>query len=129
MKIICRKIISATTKKDLGNSSPWLKLDKEYIVLAINLIEELGIEIYIQTEHFDEPKFFDIDGFEFVDQFIPSSWVTKLSQVYHRKVMTMLPKNWNYESFFEDMSEEDPGAMKLFTQEAKLIYREVGLIK
>lgn len=129
MKIICRKIISATTKKDLGESSPWLKLGKEYIVLAINLIEELGIEIYIQTEHFDEPKFFDIDGFEFVDQSIPSSWVAKISQVYHRKVMSMLPKNWDYDNFFEDVGDEDSHAMKLFTQEAELIYREAGLIK
>lgn len=129
MRIICRKIISATTKKDLGESSPWLKLGKEYIVLAINLIEELGIEIYIQTDHFDEPKFFDIDGFEFVDQSIPSSWVAKISQVYHRKVMTMLPKNWNYESFFEDIGNEEPHAMELFTQEAELIYREANLIK
>ncbi|HEY2566621.1 MAG TPA: hypothetical protein VGH95_02775 [Candidatus Aquirickettsiella sp.] len=129
MKIICRKIISATTKKDLGESSPWLKIGKEYNVLAINLIEELGIEIFIQTEHFDEPKFFDIDGFEFIDQSIPSSWITKIGQVYHRKVMTMLPKSWNYESFFEDLGDENPDAMKLFTQEAELIYREAGLIK
>jgi hypothetical protein len=125
MKVLCRKIISPTGK-DLGDNSPWLKLNNEYIVLTIVFAEKSGLQIYIQTENHDEPRFFSISGFEFINQNIPSSWITKLIEVHGRKVMKMLPASWDYESFLEDMENQDLTAIELFNKEVEKMYREEG---
>lgn len=128
MKVLCRNIISHTTGENLGDTSPWLKRGKEYVVLAINYVESLGFDLYIQSEDHNEPAFFSAKGFEFIGQKFPSSWVTVFSESYGRKVMTVLPASWNYESFFEDMENQDPKAIELFNKEAEKIYREEELI-
>lgn len=42
--------------------------------------------------------------------------------------MTVLPASWNYDSFFEDMENQDPKAIELFNKEVEQMYREEGLI-
>lgn len=127
MKVISRKIISRTTGEDLGDSSPWLRKNKEYVVLAMNYFEGAGLDIYIQTEDHNEPRFISVSGFEFSNQNIPPSWVTVFSESYGRKTMTILPESWNYESFFEDMENQDLKAIELFNKEVKQMYQEEGL--
>ena len=100
MIVLCNKIISPATSKDLGSSSTWLTREKEYLVLSVSLSANSGLNIYIQTDHHDEPSFFCMDGFEIVSQKIPSSWITTVEEVKGKKVITMLPENWNYETFF-----------------------------
>jgi len=124
VKVMCRKIISHTTGEDLGKSDPWLTVGNEYIILAMDYLETEGFQIYIQSENYNEPIFTHIIGFEFVSQKIPSSWITTVSNSYGRKVITMLPASWNYDSFFEDIENEEPKAVELFNQEAKKIYEE-----
>lgn len=127
MKVLCRKIISPSGK-DLGMNSPWLKIGSEYVVLAIVIVEGSGIQIYLQTEDNDEPHFFGLTGFEFVNQNIPSLWVAKTTEAHDRKVMMMLPLSWNYESFFEDMEDQNPKAIELFNKEVEQMHREEGLL-
>jgi hypothetical protein len=133
MKVLCKKIISAITKEELTEQNPlWIpRLIKgnEYTVLALSYCEGSGLQIYIQTEDNGEPGFFDLDGFEFLNQKIPMSWVTVFSESYGRKVMTILPSSWNYESFFEDIENEDPKAVELFNKEVEQIYREELSVK
>ena len=128
MKVLCRKIISRTTGEDLGESSPWLKKGNEYIVLAVNYFEDSGFDIYVQTEDHDEPRFISLNGFELVSQNKPSSWVTRFTESYDKKSMIMLPKSWDYDSFFEDMENQDPKATELFNKEVEQIYHEEGMI-
>lgn len=128
MKVLCRKIISATTKEELTEQNPsWIPRrikGNEYTVLALNYCEGSGLQIYFQTEDRAEPGFFNVDGFEFIDQKIPLSWITVFSESYGRKVMTVLPASWNYDSFFEDIENEEPKAVALFNKEIEQIYRE-----
>jgi hypothetical protein len=128
MKVFSRKIISRTTGEDLADSSPWLRKNKEYIVLALNYFEGTGLDIYIQTEDHNEPRFISANGFEFINQKFPSSWVTVFSESHGRKIMTVLPASWNYHSFFEDMENQDPKAIELFNKEVEQIYCEEGLL-
>jgi hypothetical protein len=128
MKVLCNKVISSTTGEDLGESSPFLKRGKEYTVLAVNYCETSGFYICIQTENYNEPCFIPFVGFEFINEKMPSSWVTVFSESYGRKVMNLLPASWNYDSFFEDVDDEKPAAVALFNKEAEKIYREEGLI-
>lgn len=103
MLVVCRKSIDCITKEDLGMSSPWLKVNQEYVVVAVSFGPQMVASIYIQTEQYNEPRFSPIDGFEILDQTIPSSWITVVREVYGHKVMTLLPASWNYDSFFEDI--------------------------
>src|SRR3990167_1477974 len=102
MRIKCNKIISPTTKEDLGSSSLWLKRDSEYIVLAINWSSKFGIKVLIQSENHNEPCFVDLLGFEILNQYIPKSWVTTIKQFGDQLLVTMLPSSWKaYDNFFE----------------------------
>jgi hypothetical protein len=127
MKVRCKKIISEITKKDLGNVSPWVTLDKEYIVLAID-IESQNITILIQSDGHYEPFYSSLDGFEIVDQQIPSNWGIKISDFYDQVIYQMMPKIWMYDSFFEEVEDEDPKAIALFNAETEIIYREAGWV-
>ena len=96
--------------------------------MAIVLVENSGMQIYIQTEDNHEPHFFSLAGFEFINQNIPSLWITKIAEAHDPKVMTMLPASWNYESFFEDIENQDLKAIELFNKEVEQMYREEGLL-
>lgn len=123
MKVRCRKIISSTTEEDLGNTSPWLSIDKEYIVLAIEVSLQSGISILIQTDHYNEPVFIALQGFEIMSQHIPSNWITHING----DIVAILPKSWLYNSFFEDLEDQEAKAMELFKKESELIYNEESL--
>jgi len=125
MRIICRKVISTTTKEDLGDSSVWLKRGSEYIVLAILANPNLGILALIQSEHYNEPIFKSLDGFEIISQKIPSNWISYINEsgTYY-----MLPAKWAYEDFWGELEDEMENAVNLFIEEARVTYREEGVI-
>lgn len=128
MRVKCNRIISHTTKEDLGDQSPWLKKGKEYLVLAMAWSSKFGMQIYIQTEQYNEPRFIDLDGFEIVSQKIPSSWITTTQQFGDQTLVFMFPKSWAYDSFFEEVDDEKPEAVKLFNKEVEQMYREEKLL-
>ena len=124
MIVKVRRLISQTTKEEL-NSSPWIHLNKEYLVLALFVTPRYGVSVYIQTEDNDQPGFFLLDGLEVVSQYLPSSWNTYLDP---DNVVKLIPEAWNYESFFEEIADGDLKAVELFNQEAEKMYREEGLV-
>jgi hypothetical protein len=128
VRVKCNKIISHTTKEDLGEQSPWLKKGKEYLVLAMAWSSKFGMQIYIQTEEYNEPRFIDLDGFEIVSQKIPSSWITTTQQFGDQTLVFMFPKSWTSDSFFEEIDDEKSEAVKLFNKEVEQMYREEGII-
>lgn len=123
MKIICRKIFSHATGEDLGLKTHALKVGNEYIVLTMSYSKHNGIYIAIETENHSTAKF-HLKGFEFLSDYIPSSWVTDVEEYNGIKYINMIPASWNYESFFDDFEDEEPHAMKLFKEESEKIYRE-----
>jgi len=128
MRIKCNRIISSATKEDLGGVSPWLKRGNEYTVLAIDWSSKFGMQVFIQTEHYNEPHFVDLEGFEITSQKIPSSWITTTKQFGDQLLVTMLPKSWStHDGFFEELDDERPEIVALFNKEAELIYHEEGV--
>lgn len=127
MKVKCRKIISPTTKEDLGEQSSWLKRDNEYVVLAFSVSSKFGVEIYIQTEHHNEPAAFSLEGFEILSQTMPSNWIMNSKTLGDETIVTYIPKSWDYKEFFEEIADEMPIALGLFHKEAETIYAEEGI--
>jgi len=128
MLVKCNKIISHTTNEDLGDDSPWLKKEKEYLVLAMSWSSKFGMQIYIQTEEYNEPAFIRLEGFEIISQKIPSSWITTTQSFGDQLLVHMLPQSWSYESFFEEIENEKSETIALFNQEVEKMYREEGVL-
>jgi hypothetical protein len=127
MRVKCNRLISATTKEDLGEESPWLKKGNEYTVLGMRWSSKFGMRILIQTEHYNEPRFISIDGFEIINQKIPPSWKTQTSKFGDQIIVVMMPESWlNYDNFLDKLENEDSSAVALFNKEAELIYRGEG---
>ncbi len=124
MKVLCKKIFNSTTGEDMGSEDGWRKVGKEYTVLSMSYVKHEGIYISFQTENHGDPSLFHLRGFEFVSDYIPSSWVTGVEEFEGSTYVSMLPESWKYSSFFDDVENEEPHAMKLFKEEAEKIYRE-----
>lgn len=128
MLIKCNKIISPVTQEDLGDKSPWLTKVKEYVVLSLNISSKFGTEVCIQTDHYREPRYITLDGFEIISQKIPKNWITTVKKIEDEYLIDMLPQSWSYEGFFNELSDENSQAIDIFNKEAELIYREEGFI-
>ncbi|MES2204905.1 MAG: hypothetical protein V4496_06765 [Pseudomonadota bacterium] len=125
MKVLCKKIYNSTTGEDMGSHDSWRLASKEYIVLMMSYSKHNGIYITFQTENYGDPARFHLKGFEFISDYIPSSWITDVEIGSDgTKYINMLPASWNYESFFDDLEDEEEIAMKLFHEEAQKIYEE-----
>ncbi len=125
MLIKCNALISQSTKEIISDS-PWLKQGKIYTVLALTLTTRSGINVLIQSEDANDPSFFSLDGFEVLTQKQPKSWITTIEKIYDMDVITRLPKSWNYDSFFEDLDNQEPSAIEIFREEAIKIYDDEG---
>lgn len=129
MIIKCNTIISPVTKEDLGDKSPWLTKGNEYIVLALNISSRSGIEACIQTDHYNEPRYITLNGFEIISQKIPSSWITINKDIGEETFVEMIPESWAYDGFFEELENENMDSIAIFNKEAELIYNEEKNIK
>ena len=125
MIIKCKKIISPTTKEDLGKSSTWLTVGKEYVVLALQWDRKFGILAMIQADCYNEPVFIPLEGFEIISQKIPGSWKGEIDEYGTFEVM---PKSWLYDEFLQELEDQTQNTMKLFEEESRIIYEEEGLI-
>lgn len=128
MLIKCTKIISPVTKENLGDKSPWLTKGKEYVVLALNISSKFGIEACIQTDHYSEPRYITLNGFEIISQHIPTSWITLTKQIDDETFIDMLPQSWAYDGFFNELEDENHQSIALFNKEVEIIYREEGKV-
>jgi len=124
MLIKARRLINPATRKEI-NSSPWVQVDKEYLVLGLFIVANEGISVYIQSEYHRQPGFFLLSGFEIVTQEFPSSWVRYFNT---DNSVRFIPEPWNYETFFEEVEDGNLKAVELFNQEAEKMYREEGLV-
>lgn len=120
MKLKCNKIISPATGKVL-TESPWLHVGGEYIILAIKVTPLGGIKVCFQSDHYNEPMFSTLIGFEVISQHLPSNWTTKMNE---NNVYYMMPESWMYDDFFEELEDEKPKAIDIFNREAEIIYHE-----
>lgn len=97
-----------------------------YYPLVISMEKKYGIMVCIQTGDDNLPAWFDLSGFEVIDQKIPSSWVIKKYGDEQEGMTSLMPASWTYPGFFEDLHDDDEKARKLFNYEAVKIYEEMG---
>ncbi len=128
MRVVCRKFIHYATGEEM-DSSFWLTIGKEYTVFSVILGPRYGLSICIQGDDQAGITYPGIEGFEFVEQKIPSTWIATIRELANRKVMMLLPRSWDYPDFEEALAEGESKASILFYKEVELIYQELGYDK
>jgi hypothetical protein len=119
MIVRCISLSSATG--DEIDSSPWLKVGTEYVVLSIE--ENAQGERYYVLEphlgHSDSVGFFSSLGFEVVNESWPLAWIEERAN----GEISVAPKAWQRAGFWEDFHEGDLQAQCDYREERDKIRR------
>ena len=121
MKVKCIKIYNSHIKK-FEETSPWITIGKEYIVLEISI--NPGSEIYYRLvgDNPDEsPGLYDAIQFEVTSNKLPSTW--RVEQMKSGDLY-LSPLPWQIKGFWEDCYDLDPKSLEIYRREATIIYEE-----
>lgn len=125
MRVKCKRIISAATGEDISyKPNQSFTLERDYVVLGIRCTVKTGIELLIITDHYNSLARVHSQGFEFISQYIPSSWISQVSLYYDIQEMWLLPESWSEKGFFSAFDDEVPEAMEKFRKEVIKMYDE-----
>ncbi|MGD2093274.1 MAG: hypothetical protein PVH61_44350 [Candidatus Aminicenantes bacterium] len=111
MKVICDKIIDEITKEEI-ESSPFLTIGKEYVVLGIH-IDGIGIQKYqiISDDNDDVPIITDISQFRIICNRIPKCWRVGINLNGN---LYFSPAEWMEMGFWEDLYDEKPETIAIY---------------
>lgn len=125
MKVKCKNIYNEHTKK-FEDTSPWLTIGKEYIVLEaeVSLLEKTFYRLIGDNEN-KMPALYSSSQFELVDGGIPKNW--EISQLSDGSLI-FGPRAWQPSGFWEKCYDHEPEALEVYKREAKIIYEEEGML-
>lgn len=120
MKVKCLKIINENTQQE-QNTSPWLTIGKEYIVLMVEAYPAKNYFLLVDDSSNQAPHLHDAKQFEVTSHHIPSNWQINSGDL---EIMTIGPKSWQDPSFWENCYDGDPAALEVYKREARIITEE-----
>ena len=124
MKVRCQRIITEHTQQQ-QDTSPWLTIGKEYIVLAIEIYSTKNLYLLVDDSSNQAPGLHDAKQFQVVTHHVPSNWEINPGDV---EVVTIGPKAWQKSSFWEECYDGAPKALEIYKREARVIYEEEGAL-
>src|SRR5580704_8222754 len=99
MKVKCKNIYNEHTMQ-YQDSSPWITIGKEYIVLEIEIYAGKDILYRLVGDNLDEsPALYDSKQFEIISGNLSSNW--KINQL-KSGTLNLGPETWQPLSFWED---------------------------
>lgn len=110
MKVLCVSL------GDDRASSAWLTLNKEYLVLAIEVRPSGTAKLRILPDDGRTPILVDSDRFAANSEPIPSSWVCTIRE---GGVLEFEPKNWTRLDFWGRYFDGDTKAVAAFHEEVR----------
>ena len=122
MKVKCKQIINEHTQQR-QNTSAWLTIGKEYIVLAIEVYPTKNLYLLIDDSSNQAPHLHDAKQFDVLSHYIPSNWIINPGDL---ELVTISPKVWQEPIFWEECYAGHPSALEIYKREAKIIYEEEG---
>lgn len=123
MKVKCRKIYNEHTK-EYQETSSWLTVGKEYVVLAIEVRQD-RVLFLVSSDSNQQPVLQDAIQFEVLNKKMPSSWQVGPAAL---ALFMIGPKAWQKPAFWEDCYDHDPKALEIYKREAQIIYEEEGML-
>lgn len=122
MKVKCKQIINEHTQQQ-QNTSAWLTIGREYIVLAIEVYSTKTLYLLVDDSSNQAPHLHDAKQFEILSHRIPSNWNINPGNL---EIITIAPKIWQKSTFWEECYEGDQAAIEIYKREARIIYEEEG---
>jgi len=119
MKVKCIKIYNEHTKA-YQESSSWLTIGKEYIVLAIEVRQD-NVLFLIASDANEQPILQSATQFEVISKKIPSTWKISSGVL---ELFSLEPKAWQEPGFWEDCYDHEPAALEIYKREARIIFDE-----
>lgn len=99
------------------HSNNSLKEDKTYVVIAIEIFEEIKrYRIYSENE---SPNLYQAEKFQVVCHKIPPLWEVFFDPYGHSFDFTS--KSWSEEGYWERYFDAEPEAIKIFTRDLRVI--------
>jgi len=143
MRVKCKKIFTnRPNRKERGNKTEHLEIDKEYIVLSTIMVSDSILYLQLESDAGDLIMF-EADQFDILTTYIPSNWGVLIKPLAQENLNTtyylaLSPNNWNNTTYdfldeildisgpLESHRDDYPisEVMKLYFQEKDLIYRE-----
>ncbi len=120
MKVRCQQIINEHTQQQ-QDTSPWLTVGKEYIVLAIEVYPTKNLYLLVDDSSNQAPHLHNAKQFQVVTHHIPSNWIVNSGDL---EIVTIGPKAWQASSFWEECYDGDLKALEIYKREASIIYEE-----
>lgn len=116
------KCISTSRSHEEGDSDPWLKAGREYVVLSI--YENAQREKYYRLAAHDDGGFgslglFPSAAFDVVDSAWPHTWVEEIIN----GDISIAPKAWNRPGFWEEFYDGDRQAENTYRDEREKILK------
>jgi hypothetical protein len=118
MKVKCKKIINVHTQQA---TSYWLTIDKEYVVLAVEVYPTKNYFLLVDDSDNKSPGLHDAKQFEVISHHVSSNWQINTGDL---DIMTIAPKAWHDPGFWEKCYEGDLMALEIYKHEARIIMKE-----
>lgn len=117
MRVTCVKILGPLKGQE-RSESPWVTLDREYLVIAISAVPDGEARVMIVTDDGKSVGWFDSQMFMTSDSSLPPNWTAKIGE---GGVIDLAPAAWHAPGFWESYFDRDPGAERTFDAELELI--------
>lgn len=120
MKVKCLKIINEHTQQQ-QDTSHWLTVGKEYIVLAIQVFPTKNFYLLVDDSSNQDPHLHDAKQFAVLSHHIPSNWTVNPGDL---EVVSIGPKVWQEPTFWESCYDGDQESLEIYKREARIIHAE-----
>ncbi|TCC48813.1 hypothetical protein E0H75_19770 [Kribbella capetownensis] len=106
MRVVCVDVPVPVIGMEV-ESSPWVTLDREYVVLAISAEAGGRVQLQLVTDDKDTLGWFDAGCFVCVEGDVPSTWVVRLGE---KGLLELGPEAWLAPGFWEAYYDGDASA-------------------
>ena len=106
MKVLCTRVPVPVDGMVL-DSSPWVTVGREYIVLEILAVFRGRVSLRLVTDDARSLGLFSADCFVTVDSAIPSNWVARVRE---GGLLELAPDAWLVDGFWDRYYDQDPNA-------------------
>ncbi|HEX9695412.1 MAG TPA: hypothetical protein VGB64_03755 [Actinomycetota bacterium] len=116
------KFIDPATRQERENA-PWLQLDHEYPVLAIDVLPDKRVLFRIESADDGTPALFDAEMFVTTSTEIPGNWRARVEE---GGSLQLAPEPWLRLGFWDDFFDRKPEALETYERERAVILRDKG---
>jgi hypothetical protein len=120
VKVKCVVLLDEHTGANL-QTSPWLTIGKEYLVLGIYLPFAGTLMFRLLGDDGATPALHDASQFEVISGFLPSEWKVEMVP---RKYLSLEPEPWLAPGFWDAYFNLDPDAKAVFDRSFKRMVEE-----